>query len=38
MGMSESMDTKKKNILTAVVLVIVALTIYVMAVMKAISQ
>lgn len=32
------MDTKKKNILTAVVLVIVALTIYVFAVLKAISQ
>lgn len=32
------MDIKKKNILTAVVLVIVALTIYVLAVLKAISQ
>jgi len=32
------MDTKKKNILTAVVLVIIAATIYVFAVLKAISQ
>jgi hypothetical protein len=32
------MDTKKKNILTAVVLVIVALTIYVFAVIRAMSQ
>ena len=32
------MDTKKKNILTAVVLIIVALTIYVYSVLKAISQ
>ncbi|WP_446811648.1 hypothetical protein ACH50O_08820 [Methylomonas sp. 2BW1-5-20] len=32
------MDTKKKNILTAVVLTAIALTIYVFAVLKAISQ
>jgi len=32
------MDTKKKNILTAVVLAIVAITIYAYAVMKAMSQ
>lgn len=32
------MDTKKKNILTAVVLGVVAITIYVLAVLKAISQ
>jgi len=32
------METKTKNILTAVVLVAVALTIYVFAVMKAMSQ
>jgi hypothetical protein len=32
------MDTKKKNILTAAVLIAVALAIYVMAVMKAMSQ
>jgi hypothetical protein len=32
------MDTKKKNILTALVLVAIALTIYVFAVLKAISQ
>jgi len=31
------MDTKKKNILTAVVLVVVAITIYVFAVMRAMS-
>jgi hypothetical protein len=36
--LGEKMDTKKKNILTAVVLIIVALTIYVFAVLKAISQ
>lgn len=35
---ADKMDTKKKNILTAVVLIAVALTIYVFAVMKAISQ
>jgi len=38
LGALIKMDTKKKNILTAVVLVAVALTIYVLAVMKAISQ
>ena len=38
MGSVEIMDTKKKNILTALVLIAVALTIYVFAVMKAISQ
>jgi hypothetical protein len=38
MGSLETMDTKKKNILTAVVLIALALTIYVFAVMKAISQ
>jgi len=32
------MDTKKKNILTAVVLVVVAVIIYVFAVMRAMSQ
>jgi hypothetical protein len=32
------MDTKKKNLLTAIVLVSVALTIYVFAVIKAMSQ
>jgi hypothetical protein len=32
------MDTRKKNILTAVVLIAVALTIYVFAVLKAISE
>jgi hypothetical protein len=36
--LGEKMDIKKKNILTAVVLIIVALTIYVFAVLKAISQ
>lgn len=38
LGALKKMDTKKKNILTAVVLIAVALTIYVLAVMKAISQ
>lgn len=32
------MDIKKKNILTAVVLAVIAITIYVFAVMKAMSQ
>jgi hypothetical protein len=32
------MDIKKKNILTAVVLVIVAVIIYVFAVIRAVSQ
>ncbi len=32
------MDTRKKNILTAVVLIAVALTIYIFAVLKAISE
>jgi hypothetical protein len=32
------MDTKKKNILTAVILVLVAATIYVLAVLKAMSR
>jgi hypothetical protein len=32
------MDTKKKNILTAVLLVIVAASIYVFAVIQAISE
>ena len=32
------MDTRKKNILTAVILIAVALTIYVFAVLKAISE
>lgn len=32
------MDTKKKNILTVLVLVAIAVTIYVFAVLKAISQ
>jgi len=32
------MNTKTKNILTAVVLIIVAATIYVFAVMRAMSQ
>jgi hypothetical protein len=32
------MDTKKKNILTAVVLIIVAVIIYVFAVIRAVSQ
>jgi hypothetical protein len=32
------MDTRKKNILTAVVLIAVAITIYVFAVLKAISE
>jgi len=32
------MDTRKKNILTAVILIVVAFTIYVFAVMKAMSQ
>jgi hypothetical protein len=32
------MDTRKKNILTAMVLIAVALTIYVFAVLKAISE
>jgi len=32
------MDTKKKNILTAVILIAVALTIYVFAVIRATSQ
>jgi len=32
------MDTKRKNILTAVLLILVAVMIYVFAVMKAISQ
>jgi hypothetical protein len=32
------MDTKKKNILTAVVLIIVAVIIYVFAVLRAVSQ
>jgi len=32
------MDIKKKNILTALILVAIALTIYVFAVLKAISQ
>jgi len=34
----KDMDTKKKNILTAVVLVAVALGIYIFAVLQAISQ
>jgi len=34
----EIMDIKKKNILTAIVLVIVAASIYVIAVLKAMSQ
>jgi hypothetical protein len=34
----ELMDIKKKNILTAVVLVIVAVIIYVFAVIRAVSQ
>jgi uncharacterized protein YpmB len=32
------MDRKKKNILTALILVLVAVIIYVFAVMKALSQ
>jgi hypothetical protein len=32
------MDTKKKNILTAVILAAVALSIYIFAVLKAIAQ
>jgi len=32
------MDTRKKNILTAVVLIIVAVIIYVFAVIRAVSQ
>jgi len=32
------MDTKKKNFLTAVVLIAIALTIYVFAVIKAMSS
>jgi hypothetical protein len=32
------MDVKKKNILTAIILVIIAGTIYVFAVIKALSQ
>jgi hypothetical protein len=32
------MDTRKKNILTAVVLIAVAITIYVFAVLKAVSE
>jgi len=32
------MNTKKKNILTAVILIAVAVTIYVFAVMQAISE
>jgi hypothetical protein len=36
--MEEAMNLKTKNILTAVVLVAVALTIYVFAVMRAIAQ
>jgi len=32
------MDIKKKNILTAVVLAAIAITIYVLAVIKAMSQ
>ena len=38
LGAFMKMDTRKKNILTAVILIAVALTIYVLAVMKAISQ
>jgi len=34
----EMMNIKTKNILTAVILVSIAVTIYVLAVMKAISQ
>jgi hypothetical protein len=34
----EMMNTKQKNILTALVLVSIAITIYVLAVIKAISQ
>jgi len=37
-GGAEKMETKTKNILTAVVLIAVAVAIYVFAVMKAISQ
>jgi len=37
-GIGLKMDTKKKNILTAVLLVTVAVTIYVFAVIRAISQ
>jgi hypothetical protein len=36
--LGNEMDTKKKNILTAVVLAAIAFTIYVFAVIKAISQ
>jgi hypothetical protein len=32
------MNTKQKNILTALVLILIALTIYVLAVIKAVSQ
>jgi len=32
------MDIKKKNILTALILVAIAITIYVFAVLKAVSQ
>jgi len=34
----EEMDTKKKNILTLVVLLVVAATIYAFAVLRALSQ
>jgi hypothetical protein len=36
--LGEMMNTKQKNILTAVVLVMVALIIYVFAVIRAVSQ
>jgi hypothetical protein len=38
MGYAEKMNTKKKNILTAVILIVVAVTIYVFAVMQAIAE
>jgi hypothetical protein len=34
----EMMNTKQKNILTALFLILIALTIYVLAVIKAVSQ
>jgi hypothetical protein len=34
----EMMNTKQKNILTAVILVVVAIAIYVFAVIRAVSQ
>jgi len=38
MGVFDKMDTRKKNILTAVILIVVVLTIYAFAVMRAISE